>query len=102
MQGSLFSESTVKNTPPPVKKTRKAKATKATKVSRSIKLKRHPSRAPIVKRVVKTKQVVMVSNPDGPRGNIIERDGDDLLVQWPGMTRLYRHNASFMRPVEDK
>lgn len=97
MQGSLFTESNMVKTPPPAKKRKR----RARKVKRSNKLKRHPIRPPVVKRVVKTKQVVMVSNPDGPRGDIIEREGDDLLVQWPGMDRLYRHNARFMKPVEE-
>ena len=70
------------------------------KVKRSNKLKRHPTRPPVVRRVVKTKQVVLISDPDGPRGDIIDRDGDDLLIQWPGMDRLFRHNARFMKSVE--
>lgn len=94
MQGLLFTESNIVKAPPPAKKRR------ARKVKRSNKLKRHPSRAPVVRRVVKTKQVVMISDPDGPRGDIINRDGDDLLIQWPGMDRLYRHNARFMKSVE--
>lgn len=101
MQASLFSDSSVKSTPPPAP-VKKKRTRKSRKVSRGTKLKRHPSRPPVVKRVVKTKQVVMNSHPDGPRGDIIERDGDDLMIQWPGMSRLYQHNARYMTSVEDE
>ena len=90
----------MKTTPPPVKKKRKRKA--ATKVSRGTKLKRHPSRPPVKKRVVKTKKVAMQGHEDGPLGDIIDRDGDTLQIQWPGKDRLMSHNARFMVSVEVK
>jgi len=98
MQASLFSNP-VNSTPPPVKKTRKRKSRK---VSRGTKLKRHPSRAPAKKRVVKTKKVAMQGHEDGPLGDIIDRDGDTLQIQWPGKDRLMSHNARFMVSVEVK
>ena len=76
--------------------TRKRKA----RVSRGGKLKRHPSRAPAKKRVVKTKKVAMLGHEDGPLGDIMGRDGDTLYIQWPGMNRLYSHNAKYMISVE--
>lgn len=79
---------------------RKRKAT--TKVSRGNKLKRHPSRPPVKKRVVKTKKVAMQGHEDGPLGDIVSRDGDTLYIQWPGMDRLYSHNARYMVSVETK
>ncbi len=83
-------------------KDRKRKARKATKVSRGNKLKRHPSRPPVKKRVVKTKKVAMQGHEDGPLGDIISRDGSTLFIQWPGMDRLYSHNAMYMVSVEVK
>ena len=100
MQGSLLFTETVKSTPPPVRK-RKARKAKQ-RVVRGGALKRHPSRPPAKKRVVRTKKVAMQGHEDGPLGEIVDRDGDTLYIQWPGKDRLYSHNARYMVSVEDK
>lgn len=79
---------------------RKRKAT--IKVSRGNKLKRHPSRPPKKKRVVSTKKVAMRGHEDGPLGDIINREGSTLYIQWPGKDRLMSHNAMYMVSVEVK
>jgi len=71
-------------------------------VKRSNKLKRHPTRPPVKRRVVKTKKVAMQGHEDGPLGDIIHRDGDTLQIQWPGKDRLMSHNARYMVSVEVK
>ena len=77
-----------------------ARKRKATKVTRGNKLKRHPSRPPKQKRVVSTKKVAMRGHEDGPLGDIIGREGSTLYIQWPGMDRLFSHNAMYMVSVE--
>jgi len=72
------------------------------KVTRGTKLRRHPSRAPAKKRVVSTKKVAMRGHEDGPLGDIINREGSTLYIQWPGKDRLMSHNAMYMVSVEVK
>ena len=118
MQGSLFTESNIvkgaqahdarvaarkaedKKQRAQEMKERKRKAGR--KVKRGNKLKRHPSRAPVKKRVVSTKKVAMRGHEDGPLGDIISREGSTLYIQWPGMDRLFSHNAMYMVSVEVK
>lgn len=91
--------------PPPEekpKRRRRTKKRKAQKVVRGGALKRHPSRPPVKKRVVKTKKVAMQGHEDGPLGEIMGRDGDTLYIQWPGKDRLMSHNARYMVSVDDK
>lgn len=87
--------------PKPNKRRRRAKS-KARKVARGGALKRHPSRPPVKKRVVKTKKVAMMGHEDGPLGDIVSRDGDTLQIQWPGKDRLMSHNARYMVSVNEE
>jgi hypothetical protein len=91
--------------PPPEnkkKRKRRAKKKKAQKVVRGGALKRHPSRPPAKKRVVRTKLVAMQGHEDGPHGEIVDREGDTLFVKWPGRARIYSHNARYMVSVDNK
>lgn len=97
-QSVLFGTGT---SPAPAVTTRKKKTEKPRKVTRGKNLKRHPSRPPVVKRVVKTKPVAMKGHEAGPIGEIVDRDGDILYVVWPEKgDRVYMHNARFMVSVD--
>lgn len=99
MQGQLLFGT---ETAPPVTavKPRKNKTEKPRKVSRGKGLKRHPSRPPVVKRVVKSKPVSMQAHP-GIIGEIVDRDEDFIYVVWPGKgDRVYAHNARYMVSVD--
>jgi len=79
---------------------------KSTKVSRGKKLKRHPSRAPAVKRVVATRPVRLASSPDGPIGHIVDSITEDtqriVLVKWEGRKKVSRHNPRFLVSVREE
>jgi len=92
-QGSFFSPA------PPQPMTKKS-----VRVSRGKKLKRHPSRAQAVKRVVATKPVKLQYLPNGPIGKIIEsttQEGQRLVrVKWEGKEKATLHNPRFLISVE--
>ncbi len=100
MQGQLLFGTETSAAPMP-KKTAKPKKTRTHKVSRGKNLKRHPSRPPVIKRVVKSKPVAMKGHEGGPIGNIVDRDGDTLFIVWPGKgDKVYMHNARYMVSVD--
>lgn len=101
MQGQLLFGMETPPTPAPAVKPTKKKTAKPRKVSRGKGLKRHPSRPPVVKRVVKSKPVAMRSNPN-IIGEIVGRDGDTLFIVWPDKgDRVYMHNARYMVSVDE-
>ncbi len=101
MQGQLLFGMETPPTPAPAVKPTKKRTEKPRKVSRGKGLKRHPSRPPVVKRVVKTKPVSMQGHPEFI-GDIVDRDGDTLFIVWRGKgDRVYSHNARFMVSVDE-
>jgi len=101
MQGQLLFGVETPPTPAPAVKPTKKKTEKPRKVSRGKNLKRHPSRPPVVKRVVKSKPVAMKGHEDGPIGDIIDREGDTLFIVWPDKgDRVFMHNARYMVSVD--
>lgn len=100
MQGQLLFGMETPPTPAPAVKPRKKSTAKTRKVSRGKNLKRHPTRPPVVKRVVKSKPVSMKAHPD-IIGEIVDRDGDTLFIIWPDKgDKVYMHNARYMVSVD--
>ncbi len=100
MQGQLLFGTETPPTPAPAVKPRKKSTTKTRKVSRGKLLKRHPSRPPVVKRVVKSKPVAMKGHPD-LIGDIVDREGDTLFIVWRSKgDKVYMHNARYMVSVD--
>lgn len=105
--GSLFHAvtETAPRIQPSTKKSVQAKAPtpkKTRRVKRGTALKRHPSRPPAKKRVVKSKPVRLHYLPDGPVGEIVGREDDLVRVKWENKEKTTLHNPNFLVSVEDQ